>query len=182
MAILISAVVPVSRAAEQSSTTLKTINLRASPLTTLLGKFAGQVEFKVAKGWTVGPSVSAGFPFSWIGGALGFRTLGGGLKSHYYLSESTFEDSFYLGNEIAVSTIWLDREGTTKKGAESYHWEFLDIGGEFGYQWQFKTGFNLSTGLGLHYAAQMGGSEALSALFGRIAFQPSIQLELGYAL
>ncbi len=157
----------------------RTVNLRVSPLTTLLGKFAGQVEFQIDKAWTIGPAVSAGFPFTWVGGALGLRTVGGGIKSHYYLAENVLTDSFYIGNELAVSTIWIETE---KAKAKSYHWEFLDVGGEFGYRWNFTTGFNLSAGLGLNYSGKIGGSKDLDMLFGKIVVQPSIQLELGYVL
>lgn len=152
-------------------------NLRSSPFLWKSGLANADVDFVVGKKFTLGPS------FSMLHSQLlttELRGFGLSVRGNYYFGASPIVDSWYLGPSIGFSTAKVslgEDEGSTSG---------LYLGTLLGYQWVWKSGFNVNFAAGVSYYGLAShvdvsrNSQISTPIYSGVL--PTAELTVGYAL
>lgn len=92
-----------------SSAAFARVNVTLNPLGVLAGAFRGAVEFEAGSNWSVGP-VLGGAAIKLNDVSLSSMELG--VRANYF-SSGTFNDSWYIGPEVAFSSFRASSDGVT---------------------------------------------------------------------
>ncbi len=164
------------------------------------GSFAGDVN--LGKGFSAGPIFAFGYSNRWVedGVALGLWSLG--LHGSYHFSHHALSDSWFLRGHYVRFTANASNQEVNSSGQTfeaSGSQGFNALGATVGYHWFWKSGFNLSLGLGLvNYSstatyvraegidpssgAKAGVDAELPLITGRSIYLPMPEITLGWSL
>lgn len=129
----------------------RSINVRVNPLGLLVGSLSADVDFAISDKFTIGPTLS------YYSATLFTTTLSGfgiGARGNWYLSGNAMTDSWILGPQLGMSLFSIS-SGASKASSTGFY-----FGGIGGYQWVWKSGFNINLGLGANYYTQAGSAQA----------------------
>jgi len=175
----------------ETESSLKHANLRTAPLGLLLGLYGFDLDIGLGERFTLGPT------FTHFGGlstvllntvaGLNFNLSMIGVRSNLYLSSRRFESGWIFAPEATYIPYSARLLSNGKAfSASSHAWS---AGANIGYQWNWRSGFNLMLGAGarvfttsktlqLVSADQQVHSEDTPSFTGVL---PSLDFSLGYA-
>jgi hypothetical protein len=118
-------------------------NVRTNPLQLLIGVLNTDVDFKIHRRWTLGPTLQ------FIDRKIedyDVKAYGIGLRANYNLSGEVFHQGWYLGPSLSWLSIEVADKGTvlTPLTGEANGFALTAI---FGYQWMWEH-FNINLGVG----------------------------------
>lgn len=132
----------------------RTCNLNSSPVALAVGEIAAGADCGISTQATLGPVFgyayrSHGKPF--------FRAnenLRIGLRSMFYLSRPKFEGGWYVAPTLYFTSDNISQtvDGKEYTGGRTS----FDLGAPLGYQWVWKSGFNINVGVGPGFSPQHG--------------------------
>lgn len=140
-------------------------NITVNPLGLLLGAANVGVEFKLTDSVALGPQLAFAKVSSGINDATG---LGAGVKADFYLSSSTFSDSWVLSP--SVNYFRFTNNSQTASG--------LSLAAIIGYSWFWPSGFNMNLGFGIQYLTLDFTDLGLASVSGTL---PAGNFSLGWA-
>ncbi len=169
--------VPESPAVKSTDSARSTaFNLRFAPLGFIFGSYSLNFDFAVGDRITVGPYLNY-FNYNLLG--LGISSVGGGVAMMYYLSGPRLSSSWYLSPEVGFGANSLSLNGATSSVAG------LQARATVGYQWVWRSGFNLQLGAGVQYssmsATQKVGGQETQVTGGAVGVGPAFDFMLGQA-
>lgn len=119
----------------------QSVNVRIDPLTMLVGVLNAEVDFKVSKAWTVGPTISY---FRFNVGHSSVSASGLGVRGNYFFNGNVFTDSWYFGPFFKYATAEAEYKSTGSSAKASG----TGLGALVGYHWSWTT-FNMQLGGGI---------------------------------
>ncbi len=163
---------PAAPAAAASGGTEKSMNVRVNPLGLLFGSVNGKLDMKMNTNWTVGLYGSYA-SYSLL--SITTKSYGVGVGATYYFNKA-FEDSWVVEPFVAYNRTSVTTTDTASLNG-------FVLGSDFGYQWNWAGGFNITLGLGVAYTlvdstVTIGGT---SVSVGGSGIGPSATFALGYA-
>lgn len=130
---------------------LKSTNIRINPLGLLLGVIGADVDFGVGERFTIGPSIAylKASTTDIYSDGVDYTAWSIGIRANFYLSGPRFHSGWYLAPSAAyipvtVNDSFSGDSYTATSGA-------FAISVLAGYQWVFRSGFNMTLGAGAAY-------------------------------
>ena len=118
-------------------------NVRTNPLQLLLGVWNADVDFKIHRRWTLGPTVQL------IDRKIEdyeVKAYGIGIRGNYYLNGEVYKQGWYLGPSLSWLSIEVADKDTVLAPLTGKSTGFA-LSAIFGYQWMWEK-FNINLGVG----------------------------------